>query len=50
VEMKRVFDTKSKYDIGFKPGESVYLSVAAFNRTETRHSEHLRPIRLQLQP
>lgn len=49
VEMKRVLDTKSKFDIAFKPGTSVYMSVAAFNRTETRHSEHLRPIRLQIQ-
>jgi hypothetical protein len=50
VEIKRALDTKSKYDVKFKPGKSVYMSVAAFNRTETRHSEHLRPIRLFLAP
>jgi hypothetical protein len=50
VEMKRVLDTKSKFDVALKPGKSVYMSVAAFNRTETRHSEHLKPIQLQFQP
>jgi hypothetical protein len=50
VEMKRALNTHSKYDVKFNPGKSVYMSVAAFNRTETRHSEHLRPIRVFLQP
>jgi hypothetical protein len=50
LEATRVLDTKSQYDVPFLPGRPVYLSVAAFNRTATRHSEHLRPLRIVLRP
>jgi thiosulfate reductase cytochrome b subunit len=49
VEVRRVLDTKSPYDVALTPGKPVSLSIAAFNRTQTRHSEHLKPIRLLLQ-
>jgi hypothetical protein len=48
LEVRRRLDTQSPYDIAFKPGRPVYLSIAAFNQTQTRHSVHLRPIRLVL--
>ena len=50
LESKRVLDTKSKYDVAFSFQRPVYLSVATYNRTQTRHSEHIRPIRVVLQP
>jgi Ethylbenzene dehydrogenase len=49
LEVRRVLDTKSPYDVALTPGKPVYVSIAAFNRTQTRHSEHLKPIRLLLQ-
>jgi hypothetical protein len=50
VEARRVLDTKSKFDVAFVPGKPVYISVATYNRTQTRHGEHIRPVRLVLQP
>jgi hypothetical protein len=50
VEFKRVLDTKSTYDVPFVPGQSVYLTVAAYNRVQTRHSEHIKPVRVFLRP
>jgi hypothetical protein len=31
-------------------GKPVYISVALYNRTQTRHSEHIRPVRVVVQP
>src|SRR5262245_21349483 len=50
LEARRVLDTKSKYDVPFVLGEPVYITVATYNRSETRHSEHIKPIRVILQP
>jgi thiosulfate reductase cytochrome b subunit len=50
LEARRVLDTKSAYDVPFVPGEPVYLTVATYNRTQVRHGEHIKPIRLMLQP
>jgi thiosulfate reductase cytochrome b subunit len=50
LEARRALDTGSPFDIAFAPGKPVYISIAAYNRTQTRHSEHIRPIRLDLEP
>ncbi len=50
LEVSRQLDTQSEYDVAFSTARPVYLSVAAFNRTQTRHSEHIRPIKVTLQP
>jgi hypothetical protein len=50
LEIRRVLDTKSPYDVAFTSARPVYLSVGTFNRTQTRHSEHIRPVKLVLQP
>jgi cytochrome b subunit of formate dehydrogenase len=50
LEARRVLDTTSAYDVPFVPGQPVYLTIATYNRTETRHGEHIKPIRLILQP
>ena len=50
LETRRVLDTGSKYDVAFVPGEPVYVTVASYNRAQTRHSEHIKPVRVMLQP
>jgi hypothetical protein len=50
LEIRRVLDTKSKFDVAFVPRKPVYITVATYNRTQTRHGEHIRPVRLVLQP
>lgn len=49
LEVRRVLDTKSKYDVAFNFERPVYLSVATYNRTQTRHGEHIRPVRVVLE-
>lgn len=50
VEVRRIFDTQSKFDIAFVPGKPLYMTIATYNRTQTRHGEHIVPVRLLLQP
>jgi hypothetical protein len=50
LETRRVLATGSKYDVPFVPGEPVYVTVASYNRTQVRHSEHIKPVRVMLQP
>jgi hypothetical protein len=47
IEIARRLDTKSQYDIPIASG--VYLRVAAFDRSQIRHTRHVRPIRLEVQ-
>jgi thiosulfate reductase cytochrome b subunit len=50
LEARRALDTGSPFDVAFVPGRPVYISIAAYNRTQTRHSEHIRPVRVVLEP
>jgi hypothetical protein len=50
LEARRVLDTGSPFDVAFAPGKPVYITVALYNRTQTRHSEHIRPVRVVLEP
>jgi thiosulfate reductase cytochrome b subunit len=50
LEVRRVLDTRSKFDVAFSPDRPVYLSVAPYNRTQVQHGEHIRPVRVVLQP
>jgi hypothetical protein len=50
LEARRALDTGSPFDVAFAPGKPVYITVAAYNRTQTRHSEHIRPVRIVLEP
>jgi thiosulfate reductase cytochrome b subunit len=49
LEMKRVLDTKSKFDVPFNFDRPVYISLGTFNRSQTRHSEHIRPVKVVLE-
>ena len=44
LEMSRVLDTGSEHDVPLADG--VYLWVAVFDHSQTRHSYHLHPLRL----
>jgi hypothetical protein len=50
LETRRLLDTRNLYDVAFVPGEPVYITVATYNRTQTRHGEHITPVRVVLQP
>lgn len=50
LETRRVLDTQSKYDVPFVAGQPVYMTIATYNRTQTRHGEHIKPVRVVLQP
>jgi len=49
LETRRLLDTGSQYDVAFVPGEPVYITVATYNRAQTRHSEHIKPVRVVLE-
>jgi hypothetical protein len=46
LEVSRLLDTGSKYDVPIADG--VYLWVVVFDHSQTRHSYHLHPLRLEL--
>jgi len=45
--MKRALDTGSTYDVALRDG--TYLWVAVFDHSQTRHSWHMRPLRLRME-
>ncbi len=49
LEVSRKLDTGSEYDTALKPGEPVYLWVSVFDHLQTRHSQHLHPLRLVME-
>jgi MFS family permease len=46
LEVKRKLDTGSPFDVAIADG--TYLWVAVFDHTQTRHSWHLHPVRVEL--
>ncbi|MDJ1159122.1 ethylbenzene dehydrogenase-related protein [Chelatococcus sp. SYSU_G07232] len=48
LEATRRLATGSRYDVDFLPGEPLYMWVAVFDHTQTRHTRHMRPVRLEL--
>lgn len=49
LEVQRKLDTKSKYDLALNKDTPLYMWVAVFNHTQTRHSQHLHPVRVVMQ-
>jgi Ethylbenzene dehydrogenase/Prokaryotic cytochrome b561 len=47
LEVARRLDTGSKYDIAFKSG--IYMRVSVFDHNQIRHTRHLRPIRVEVE-
>jgi hypothetical protein len=50
LEVARALDTGSPLDLPLVAGEPLYLWVGVFDHTQTRHSRHMRPVRLVLAP
>jgi hypothetical protein len=48
LEVARRLDTGSPVDLALVPGKPLYLWVSVFDHTQTRHSRHMRPVRLEL--
>jgi hypothetical protein len=48
LEIRRALTTGSKYDVQFNRRSPIYLWVAAFDHSQTRHTRHLIPIELRL--
>lgn len=48
LEVSRRLDTGSPRDVAFEPGRAVFLWVAVFDHTQTRHSRHMRPLEVRL--
>lgn len=48
VEASRDLKTGSPFDIDFEPETPIYLWVAVFDHTQTRHTRHVRPITLRM--
>lgn len=46
MEVKRALTTGSDYDVAI--GDGTYIWVSVFDRTQTRHSFHLRPLQVRL--
>jgi cytochrome b subunit of formate dehydrogenase len=49
LETKRDLKTGSKYDQDFVPGQTLYMWVNVFDHTQTRHTRHVRPVRVVTQ-
>jgi hypothetical protein len=47
LEVVRRLDTDSPYDVAIASG--VFMRVAAFDRSQIRHTRHVRPIRLEVE-
>jgi hypothetical protein len=45
----RDLKTGSKYDQDFVPGRDLYMWVAVFDHTQTRHTRHPRPVRIAIE-
>jgi hypothetical protein len=48
LEVARPLDTGGNDDVAFRPGDTVYLWVSVFDRTQTRHSRHVQPVAVEL--
>lgn len=47
LEVSRRLDTKSRYDVAIASG--VFMRVAAFDRSQIRHTRHIQPIRIKVE-
>jgi hypothetical protein len=47
LETTRALATGSQYDIDFTTTEPLYVWVSVFDHNQTRHTRHMRPVRLE---
>lgn len=48
LEAKRKLKSTSKYDVDFTEAKPLYIWVSVFDHNQTRHTRHVRPVRLEL--
>jgi Ethylbenzene dehydrogenase len=48
LEVSRKLVSNSKYDLDFSKVKPVYVWVSVFDRNQTRHTRHVRPIKLEM--
>ena len=48
LEVSRKLKTGSKFDTDFTPGKLAYMWVSVFDHTQTRHTRHVRPVRIEI--
>lgn len=48
LETKRKLKSTSKYDVDFTEAKPLYMWVSVFDHNQTRHTRHVRPLRLEL--
>ena len=48
LEASRALRTGSRFDQEFMPGVPVYMWVSVFDQSQTRHTRHPRPVKLEL--
>jgi len=50
LEARRKLKSTSKYDVDFTEGKPLYMWVSVFDHNQTRHTRHVRPVKLELRP
>jgi hypothetical protein len=50
LEVSRDLRTNSPTDQNFEPGRDLFMWVSVFDHTQTRHTRHVRPVRVALEP
>lgn len=50
LETRRALASASKYDVDFTAKKPLYMWVSVFDRNQTRHTRHVRPVRIDVQP
>lgn len=48
IEVSRKLDTGSKYDLAFHKNKPLYMWLGVFDHTQTRHSQHLHPVKIEM--
>lgn len=50
LETRRKLKSTSKYDVDFTEAKPLYMWVSVFDRSQVRHTRHVRPVKLELRP
>jgi cytochrome b subunit of formate dehydrogenase len=48
LELERSLETNSTFDVDFRPGQPLFMWVAVFDHAQTRHTRHMRPIKIDM--
>jgi len=48
LEVERDLTTGSIYDVDFTPGQPLFMWVSVFDHTQTRHTRHMQPIKVDV--